>query len=255
MISISIAAVRIPSLSLPDRPLIKSSLPACPAVLPIEQRIVSKFSHLIWDANDHRIYLGNWATCQLRALDSVLIPEESAGAIRSIIFDLREILIARCNTISKAWGEASYLLVVQNAPGLSSIMTRAARLYKPCKLRSRYIGKGRFYAVRVCHHPGVRPKRLVIKCMVSPVRTMRHFRLALRPRPFKTATPLVPTVSIPGEVVSIFMDGSASTEASFAAGCGVTLQPWFTKSAVLSSSMLVCLTMMALLVLLTILMN
>jgi len=49
MISISIAAVRIPSLSLPDRPLIKSSLPACPAVLPIEQRIVSKVSHLIRD--------------------------------------------------------------------------------------------------------------------------------------------------------------------------------------------------------------
>jgi len=74
------------------------------------QRTVSNVSQLVLDANGHRIRLGNWATCQLRVLDSVLLPENSACAIHSILFDLHEILIARRNTIWEAWRRATYLL-------------------------------------------------------------------------------------------------------------------------------------------------
>jgi len=136
---ISNAAVRTPFLLLPVRPLVKSSSP-----FPLSFQLNSKVSQLVRDDNCHRIRLGTWATCQHRALDSVLLPEDPAGAIRSTLIDLRDILIARCGTIWEDWREASNLLVVQNALDLSST-TRAARLR----------GKGRYCAVRVGRHPRV----------------------------------------------------------------------------------------------------
>jgi len=45
--------------------------------LPIEKRIVPKVCQLVQDINGHRICLGNWASCQRRALDAVLPLQDS----------------------------------------------------------------------------------------------------------------------------------------------------------------------------------
>jgi len=65
-------------------------------VLPIEERIVPKVCQVMQDnINGHRIFLGNWASCQLRALDAVLLPQNSPGAIQTTLLELSPLLVER----------------------------------------------------------------------------------------------------------------------------------------------------------------
>ena len=75
--------------------------------LPIVERIVPKVCQLVQDINGHRICLGNWASCQLRALDAVLLPQDSPGAIRTTLLELSPLLVERNTAIWEAWQEAS----------------------------------------------------------------------------------------------------------------------------------------------------
>jgi len=80
----------------------------------------STFCQLIRDLNGLRICLGNWSSGQLRALDSVLLPEDSARAIRTTLEEFTELLIDRTSSIWEAWPKVSYLQEVQTQTDSSS---------------------------------------------------------------------------------------------------------------------------------------
>ena len=197
--------------------------------LPIEERIVPKVCQLVQDINGHRICLGNWASCQLRALDAVLLPQDSPGAIRTTLLELSPLLVERNTAIWEAWREASYTQAVADQDDPAGSLS-AARLYQPYRPYLSRHGKARFYAVRAGRQPGVYLAWKDAREQVRGFSRADHAVFSSREEAaaYVAKVPVVPSSPIPDVVASIFTDGSASVRPPFSAGWGFhvcTLEP------------------------------
>ena len=197
--------------------------------LPIEERIVPKVCQLVRDINGHRICLGNWASCQLRALDAVLLPQDSPGAIRTTLLELSPLLVERNTAIWEAWREASYTQAVADQDDPAGSLS-AARLYQPYRPYLSRHGKARFYAVRAGRQPGVYLAWKDAREQVRGFSRADHAVFSSREEAaaYVAKVPVVPSSPIPDVVASIFTDGSASVRPPFSAGWGFhvcTLEP------------------------------
>ena len=186
----------------------------------LDARLIPKMIQLLHDEQGHRLGLGNWMSCQLSALESVLLPDDRAEDIRQSILQFSSHLTDRNDAIWAAWHEASYLHAVAASPSGDALHIPRRRHFRP---RSRLPGKIRYYAVRVGRETGIFPSWKDARRHVDGFSRPEYgsFKTREAAEAFLSATPVVPQSPLPGPSYSLFTDGSASTSPPFAAGWGL----------------------------------